>query len=159
MKPDHIFIAIREKPLEMAAIRTSPKGDILVAAADATDIQKSFSDIILSSRFDEKYILVAHHAEHVKKLLDVPSKRAWICTAQLAWPLVYNDMLASRTLDSTAKYHGILQEGTTVADEATTTMQLYWEMMRRYKLALSGEEFLRNVGGPKLDTLRRFVGL
>lgn len=165
MKPDHIFVAIDRDAKELASIRTNPDGDVLATYTDKVcanlsldDIRKHFTNIILSSRFDQKPIFVAHNAELVKSILGLKSNRAWICTSQLAWPLIYNDMVVSRNLDSVAKHFGINESNVDVTTEVAIVMKVYWEMMRRYKTALFAEQSIRKVGGEHLESVRRFMG-
>lgn len=129
----------------------------------------AMAGVILNPKFDTKYVVVAHFSEFDKTILtnqckahgiEMPFKRAWLDTAQIAWPYAFNDMLSGRSLDTLCKYFGVVNKSPhTAAGDAAATMHAYWAMMRRLTPALMAEEFLVRKGGQKLDSIRKLVGL
>jgi len=205
MRQEHIFFDIETSSLdpkkgeilEMAAIRTDRRGNILATTSDKIKPTKPVDDdaarvngynpeawenaatfpeamatmrsVLLSPMFDEKFVVVAHFADFDRSFLSNAcaeykepepfEKRAWICTGALAWPLVYSDMISSRSLESLCKHFGIRNPAAhTASGDATATMNVYWAMMRRYSTSLKGEEFARDIGGKTFKTVRDMLG-
>jgi DNA polymerase III epsilon subunit-like protein len=184
--------------LDVAAIRCDRKGNVLATYADrvlpersvepeaankngyseeawrtAVSLHTALAGLratIQHSRFEEKFVVVAHFADFDRAFLEAACKtahvpqvlagRAWICTGQLAWPLVASGLLSSRSLDSVSKYHGVVNTAPhTAMGDVVCLKDTYFEMMRRYKLALAGEDMLRTVGGPRLEAAKKWFGL
>jgi DNA polymerase III epsilon subunit-like protein len=176
---DHVFVdaKTRDGSTDVAIIRTDRKGTVRVSYSDKVTatlpfgvIANSIRNVILANHFSEKFIVVAHFADVDRSVLRketdaIASKelfegRGWIDTSQMSWPLVYSGLLPNRTLDSVSKYMGVVNEAPNTAQgDVHTVMRLYWEMMRRYKTALTAEDAIRSVGGEKFDSLRKMVGL
>lgn len=118
---------------------------------------ETFRAVIRAERFDDQYVVVAHFADRFPVgTRDLFPGAAWIDTGHLSWPLLHHGLVSSRSLATLAKHVGIKPEAlTTAAGTAFTTMRVYWELMRRYKTALAGEELLRSVGGDALESIRR----
>ncbi len=117
---------------------------------------------ILVSQYDPKYVVVAHFTDMVRPFVRNMGEdfkgRAWIDTAQLAWPMIGCGQLPSRGLDSLAIHFGVNHEefGATAVGDCATLMLVYWAMMNRYKGALGGEELLRIAGGDTLASVRKW---
>lgn len=191
MNLDHIFIDLavtdpnpeKGKIIALAAVRTDKRGNVLAAFSDETSTGGEYSEAlfkksiaamesaILAKRFEMSYIVVAHFAEVDRRFLTsayeaaslgIPfPKRAWLDTAQMAWPLVYNDMIAERTLDSLCVHFGIERKAETydtAMGDCEALVRVYWAMMARYRGALQGEELVRNVGGETLAKARKMFG-
>jgi DNA polymerase-3 subunit alpha (Gram-positive type) len=133
------------------------------------DALSSLTAKMLCGKYVDKYIVVAHFAEFDKSILgnqceahgiEMPFKRAWVDTAQVAWPLAFNDILSSRSLDTLCKYYGIINDAPhTAAGDAAATMHAYWAMMRRLSTVVMAEEYITEIGGTKLGAIRKMVGL
>jgi len=191
MNLDHIFIDLavsdpdpaKGEILAIAAVRTDRKGKVLAAFSDKTSRDddeysdadfkaaiKGMEDVILAKSFETSYIVVAHFAEIDRLFLKMACdrishkpfpKRAWLDTAQLAWPLVYNDMISERTLDSLCVHFDIERKADmidTATGDCEALVRVYWAMMSRYKTALAGEEMVRSVGGETLIKARKMLG-
>lgn len=177
---DHVFFALHagksvDRDGEMAVVRTNGQGKITATFADAWSPSQPFENVILGLRgnilpnhFAEKFVVVAHFAEVHRTALaarcgDAPvpfAGRAWIDTSQLAWPLVMAGLVASRSLDVVARHFGISNDAPgTAQGEAATVLSTYWQLVRRFKTALTAEDMLHSAGGEKLDSIRKLIGL
>lgn len=121
--------------------------------------------------FDGTYVVVASHADTDRSFLRQAwkthqasgpalfSARAWIDPLQVAWPMFYNDMMPDRSFDSLCKHFGVRNSAPdTATGDCAALVEVYWNMMNRYKGALIGEEVIREVGGNALAHVRRFFG-
>lgn len=181
---DHIFLYAlptnngkEARMMEIAAVRASGFGpyvktDIIKAFTDTTKdnptelLRKLKKEIVT----DKPFVVVSHNNEITKGLLriefdktgldDIFAGRAWIDVNQLVWPLMANGVIKSRSLDALVKYFGITTG--LVIDSADTCQAIvlcYGAIMRRYRTALAGEDFVREaVGGETLDSIRKIVG-
>jgi DNA polymerase III alpha subunit (gram-positive type) len=105
--------------------------------------------------YEEKYIVVAHFADFDRAFIREACKsinvedpfigRAWLDTAQIAWPLVHSGALASRSLDSLARFFGVVNERPhTAMGDVETLMRTYWIMIRRMSGSVAvGETAIR----------------
>ena len=128
----------------------------------------AFRDTIL--RYDEKYVIITHLSDIVRPLLraeverigkkeELFSGRAWVDVAQLAWPLTFNHMIKSRSLEALSAHFGVtLEPNQSSADNCTALLNVYNHMMRRYSTALAGEEAVREFGGETLQNIRNMIG-
>jgi DNA polymerase III subunit epsilon len=107
--------------------------------------------------FEEKYIVVAHFADFDRAFMREAAKacnveelfigRAWLDTAQIAWPLVHSGALTSRSLDALASFFGIINENPHSAmGDCETLMRTYWVMIRRMAGAVAVGETVLRVG-------------
>ncbi len=128
------------------------------SAPTMTEIRYSIHSVLVS-QFDPKYVVVTHHVDLVRPFLkDMFVGRAWIDTAQLAWPMIANGQLSGRDLETLAKHFKVSHEesGVSAVGDCATVMLVYWALMARYKTALTGEELLRNAGGDTLASVRKW---
>lgn len=113
---------------------------------------------------------IAHHAELVRAALAREVLGAapwgflrgpWECTARMAFPLVWSGQTGERRALAALARHletPMPAKGEASAD-ATSTMGVFFALMRRYRAGLFAEETARLVGGEKLDKVRRFLGV
>lgn len=124
---------------------------------------ENFERSLIRDRTD-KLVIVAHFADFDRRFLEetldreqIPNPlqgRSWIDTGQLAWPLVFNDYLKSRSLEALCKYYGIENEHPhSAADDVKATAEVYWAMMGRFKIAQGVETKVRRFGTGILDTI------
>ena len=125
----------------------------------------SIHSSIIRGRTD-KFVLVAHFAEFDRACIETSlsrtnivqanpfAGRAWIDTAQLAWPLVYNGVIKSRSLAALAKFYGFENEAEhTASGDAEVMCKTYWAMMGRFKIAQGVERNVRKLGTGMLEGL------
>lgn len=176
---DHIFVdaKMRDNIFDISMIRTDRKGAIRTSYSDKVTstlpfpvVVNSIKNVILANQYSTQFVVVAHFAEIDRALLrketdamgttELFHRRAWIDTSQMAWPLTYSGLLSERSLDAVSKHFEVVNEApNTSQGDVHTVMRLYWEMMRRYKTALTAEDAIRTVAGPKFESLRKMVGL
>ncbi len=176
MNQDHIFIDVasdQDGISGIAMVRTDRKGKVLCAFSDNVDDTSPISKVveamrtsILKPELGNTYVIVAHFAEADKQVLkdagqgDLFRGRAWLDTSQIAWPFVYNDLAGERTLDALCAYFEIKNTAPdTATGDCEALVRLYWEMMKRYKTAILGEEAIRDYGGETLKRLRSVIGI
>jgi hypothetical protein len=168
---DHIFLdSIHDgsECADLAVVRTDRKGKVIatyseklktksfmgVALADALLVMQ---DAILSPKFDENFMCVSHKPQ--RRVIREPFGESWITLSTLAWPLAFSGLIPSITLDSIAKHYGVTNKAPKTAQGNVVALhETYWQMMRRYKTALTAEDSLRGFGGDALEKLRRELG-
>lgn len=183
MKLDHIFfdcVAGSGDPLKdpvssLAAIRTDRKGKLLAAyssevawkpedsGAPISYVEGKLKDALITP-FPEKYIVIALGVDSKKPHLhpDTFAGRMWLDSFQVAWPLYHNGLIASRSLDAFAKYHGV---DTSDLDSVTGRVEIlaksYWIMMRRLSGAIMVSEKAIELGqsSPVTKGVLRLLGL
>jgi hypothetical protein len=168
---DHIFLDTvfeNNECVDLAVVRTDRKGKVIAtyseklrtkawAGVPLTDALHVMKDAILSPRFDETFMGVSHKPQ--RKVIREPFGESWITLSTLAWPLAFSGLIPSVALDSIAKYHGIVNKAPKTAQGNVVALhETYWQMMRRYKTALTAEDSLRGFGGDALEKLRRELG-
>jgi hypothetical protein len=125
---------------------------------------RAFENIILDGQFESKPIIVGHSADGHRAALRLAQDglgkaeffagRAWACTSHMAWPLVYAGIVPSRSLEAVAKYFGVVNKApNTTQGNVVACLETYWAMMRRYRTALTAENFIDTMGG---DTVKHF---
>lgn len=107
------------------------------------------------SGYEEKYIVVAHHIEPTRLFIREAAKslnledpflgRAWLDTAQIAWPLIHSGALTNRSLDALAEFFSVVNQNPHSAmGTVETLMHTYWVMIRRMAGAVTvGETAIR----------------
>jgi hypothetical protein len=169
---DHIFFEALydgKEVTEIAAVRTNRKGvhfeafseKVKTRHLEGTLLSTALSMMtkrLLDEKYSEDYIVVAFREPKVIELQKALPK-AWITLSNLAWPLAYSGLISSITLDSVSKHHGVVNKHANTAEgNVVTIMDTYWNMMRRYKTALSAEDGLRSAAGQGFEELRRKFG-
>jgi hypothetical protein len=170
--------------LALAVVRTDYKGKVLKAFSETISTSDEFDErrfktvigrmqeLILAKTFEMSYIVVAYGGDDRRFLrssweriahdeAEVFPRRAWLDVQQLAWPLIFNDMMSDRTLDSLCVQFGISRDASTVdtaMGDCEALVRIYWAMMTRYRGALKGEEMVRQAGGETLAKVRKVVG-
>lgn len=166
MNQDHVFLEMDKKSI--AIVRTDYKAKVQATFSSVFSREDVFIDLAaeILAPFDSKYVVISHLYERNREVLKEKAgrelfPRAWIDTAQMAWPLVFNDIMNySRTLESLCMHFDIPNDEPGVPEaDVTALLKVYWEMMRRYRTALVGEQALHSVGGETLHGLRKLVGL
>lgn len=143
--------------------------------ADSRPIKESVEAmraLILHPSLDPQFIMVAygnHDRDFLKKAWKEAGeteeifgdRRAWLDMSQLVWPLAYCDMVSSRDLASVASCFGFTNEQPdTCTGDVELLMRTYWAMMKRFRLALAGEEAVRSaVGDPLSNALGKLGSL
>jgi len=185
---DHVFIYVRPFSLEsknssiaeISCVRTNgqvgqtTKRNVIAAFSTKIDDEYSFKNAVTNIKKNvvgdsDKFVVVTYLSDYVHTLVRNECRkieveelflgRSWIDVAQLAWPLVSNGMIESRTIEVLSKHFGIkLLDKEDTADICTAIVGVYGYMMRRYKTALAGEEVIRDIGGETLDSIRKMVG-
>ncbi len=177
---DHVFIEVglsddniaAANITGIAAVRTDRKGKVLASHCETCSIRglddidvdavyQKVNDVLLRP-YAESYVIVARNAQAYKGVLgpNYFRGRAWLDIAQLAWPLGHCDMIPDRNLDTLAKHFGCkYDEENTMTGNCETLCRVYWEMMKRYRAALLGEEAVRDIGGEALAGIRKFFGV
>ena len=106
--------------------------------------------------FDQSFLL----SECKKAGLENPfPNRIWVDTAQLAWPLVFSDIIENRKLETLCNYYDVAKENLhTAYGDANALRQIYWKMMARYKIALNVEGKVKGVVGGLLGSIAQQFG-
>lgn len=173
----------------IAAVRTDNKGNVLAAFAESliatpaarktrfNAVIDKFKEVIIdgsehSSRaFEPSYVVVAwnaaadqaalkyaieHESDETQELF---KNRTWIDPMQMAWPLVYYDIIGDRSLESLCASFGIVNnEPGSAVGECRVLVKVYWALMARYKAGLFAEEVARGLGGKPLEVVRKLIG-
>lgn len=179
---DHIFIDAKAEKLrltELAIIRTSRRGSIISSQSEV------FGSHVPNDRIIESVELAAANATvsvPAAKLVVIGhglgwretlnrewervgrkpflGRHCWIDVSDMAWPLVYAGIVQTRDLQALVNHFEI--DVATLgpsAENAVAVMQVYWEMMRRYRTALHIEETGAVLAGKQFDQFRRIVGI
>lgn len=141
-----------------------------LAWANAMQPKRAFDtvrDKLFADDASDQFCLVSHDVEGDRVMLArnatfhaAMAGRAWISTNTLAWPFNVTKQIGNRRLSTLVKYFG---NPANVENEAARTVVLtrfvYFEMLRRYRTALTIEDAARTVGGDKLENVRKFFGL
>lgn len=174
MNLDHVFITIAGDPdsnnivsvEHLAVVRTNHKGQLLAgctATVGTDNVSKLIASEILDGR-DTEYVIVCYGNAIVRPAVerecpDLFNARAWLDISQLAWPFAYTDMISARDLETLTRYFdGSNPDPGSARGDCEATVRVYWEMMRRQKLALKGEDTVRALGGTLFQDIRNMVG-
>lgn len=173
---DHLFIECLldgEEISDIAAVR---------ATADRT-IRGTFSEKILTRGFADgveldtalkamkaklcppaypsTFVLVSHKANPVviKAVQpDIFVDCGWVYLNQIAWPMVWAQVVGAVNLEELAM---ALKIKTEALDSATGrvagTMNVYFALMKKYKTALQVEETMTHLGGQALKSARELL--
>lgn len=170
MNQDHLFLALTLKGQSihaLAVIRTDGVGNTLAQYHDdltsegAISLEAAVNTLKRSVLEDrtERFVVVGHYPEIYRQALDKNPEtvdlfkgRAWLDTAQLAWPLVYSGALHARTIEALATYHGH-DAPKTIFEEVDAVAHSYFEMMKRYKMAADVEQGIRRTGAKVIGSL------
>jgi DNA polymerase III alpha subunit (gram-positive type) len=137
-------------------------------AVSLTEALSSMRKTLLDGQ-DEKVVIVAHFADFDKAFINAAykglgqaspfAKRAWICTGQLVWPLVYCGILHSRKLEALCDYFEVENDQPhSATGDVAATMAVYWKMMRRSMTVHKAESAIHGSKyGSILDTVGRIV--
>lgn len=170
---DHIFFeAVYEGKdcIEIAAVRTGRKGQHFEAFSEKVktpslegilldDALRDLKRRVLKETYDKNYVVVGLKPFEEPRFGKPLFSGNWLYLAQLSWPLVFSGLLPALTLDSIGKYHGIMNKSPgTATGNVVAVMESYWQLMRRYKTALTAEEAVRGYGGSALEELRKSLG-
>lgn len=177
MNLDHIFLDISHvdrKITAIALVRTDRKGKKIIATfqdevcelTPIVDVIAGIKKKILNTAFGNTYVVVSHFAETDKQLLrengvsELFIGRAWIDPSQIAWPFVYHDLAGERSLEALCAFFNVTNpDPDTATGNCEALVRLYWAMMGRYKLALTGEEAVRELGGDVFQKVTSILGL
>src|SRR6185436_7615034 len=131
MNQEHIFFEIVGNSQDpktgliesMAAIRTDNEGNELARWYDPTVADSDFATVIeglkstIITKRTDRFVVVSHFGEYsrnyllnnckIARVLDPFEGRMWIDSAQLAWPLVVNDIIKERSVAELAKFYGV----------------------------------------------------
>ncbi len=138
---------------EVAMLRTTETGNQILAVV-GTDMQ-DFRDIA-----DGKYVIISYFgSEFYKPLLEkywgknnVLAKHTWVNLEQLAWPLMFDDAIKDRSIQSLGKHLGLVSP-----DALWLLNQSYWTLMRRLTTGIFLEEKARKKGGRWFEAAQQFV--
>lgn len=170
---DHIFfepLIENREVVEIAAVRTNRKGvhfeafseKVKTKHLEGTPLEDAIvmmTKRVLNEKYSDDYVVVVYKVPPTHNDFHKYLPKAWISLATLAWPLAYGGMIPSLTLDAISKYHGIVNKASGTAEgNVVTIMDTYWQLMRRYKTALTAEEGLRSVAGDGVEGFRRILG-
>jgi hypothetical protein len=72
--------------------------------------------------------------------------------------MVDSGLIESRTVEALAQHFGIGLVSSDPAGICTAMVSVYGHMMQRFRTALTGESFMREMGGETLEGIRKFVG-
>ena len=163
-----------EEPLSSAEETECAYSDVEWRSARRFEHVMEDLQVTLITPFDPTYVAVATHAEVDRSFLREASgnrafkrsdiskllTRSWLDPLQLAWPMVYNDMITDRSFVSLCKHFKVENSAPdTATGDVAALVEVYWAMMSRYRGALLGEEVARELGGKALATVRRWTGL
>jgi len=173
---DHVFLcAAYNKDIitELSAIRSNGRIGYLnektVIAAFTSRVNGNLKEILASLKLklctdNSKFIVVAYSAELIRSVIKHSLKetlfaeRIWVDVNQLAWPLLYNGMIPNRQLDTLCNHFKVpIKPEHDSADDCAALMQIYAQIMQRYKTSLLAEETVREVGGDMLESLRKMI--
>lgn len=184
MNLEHVFVDVAMTEAKatadvtaIAVVRTDHRGNVLAAfsekigddARDYATVSNAVHAEIIEP-FTNSYVVVAHSAQLDRDVLmrayrlakrgqELFKGRAWLDTVQLAWPFAYHDLVASRDLDTICKAFGVTNTAPdTAMGDCEALVRVYWAMMRRLDMALTGEEAVRNVIGEPIAKLRSIIG-
>ncbi len=152
----------------IAVCRTDWKGKQIAAYAEEVKEEGSLDDVMGKIRayvltpFTSRYVVISQHQRAYQAALGTSlfSGKPWLDIAQVSWPLGFSDLVAARDLDTLAKHFGIVYaDSSSVSENCDAVTQVYWEMMKRYKLSLLGGEIVREYGGKRLKQFRDFFGV
>ena len=177
MNQDHIFYRAlmatnelsKDNIIDVAVVRTNSEGEVLARHTDKiskdtvtfSEVLKSIYTNIISS-FTEKFVIVSLNGfqektsfiNECKKInaKDIFEGRVWIDLTQLAWPLLYCGSIENRQLSTLYRYYGIIpDELYTACGEVEGLQQIYWKMMKRFSMANTVEQRVK-------DAANDFVG-
>ncbi len=177
MNQSHIFVDISyvdRRITAIAVVRTDHKGkEVQATFASSIDSESSLPDVIASMRktilapsLGGTYVVLSHYAETDRQILrengegDLFIGRAWLDTSQIAWPFVYHDLAGERSLETLCAYFKVSNpDPNSATGNCEALCRLYWAMMNRYKIALMGEDVVRDLGGETLQKALSFFGL
>lgn len=114
----------------------------------------------------KKFVVVAHVAQFDKTYLQLECKRYkqdepfatryWIDTAQLAWPFLFSGIILDRKLNTLCKFFDVDTNNLHNAlRDVEALSQVYWRMMKRYKLAMSVDNDVRKAASGLIE---KFIG-
>ena len=137
-------------------------------AVDFPTAMRGFKSVIFENR--PKFVMVAHEAYFDRLMLEENCLRVneavplegyhrWICTRNLAWPLVYSGQVQSAKLTAIAEYYSvdfIDHKAHTATGDVQAMMQIYWKMMKRYSIAVEVEKGVKQIGGNVFANVMNF---
>lgn len=185
MNLDHVFVDVAMTEAKasadvtaIAVVRTDHRGNVLSAFSEQVGGEGRDFGIVANAihaqilePYAASYVVVAHHAQLDRDVLarahrlakrgpDLFKGRAWLDTVQLSWPFAYHDLVSSRDLDTICKAFAISNTAPgTATGDCEALVRVYWAMMRRLDMALTGEEAVRNVIGEPIAKLRSIIGI
>jgi hypothetical protein len=177
---DHLFFSMQSKNgsiASMACIRTDDAGVTRAQWSDSVTDARPFKDTlaamvreVIESHDKSRFVVVVHDIGTMQADFDKACNdhavsnpftgRSWIDTKHLAWPFAFNGRLGRRDLGSVAAHFGI-DAGTPSdpASEAMVCRSVYWAMMKRYRMMVSAEDKIREVGASAISSvLGMFTG-
>lgn len=143
--------------------RIESDGESDPEARDFEDAIQAMRALVMGPSFDPQFIVVSHGAALDREFLRrawqrcgndgeiFGERRAWLDMNQIVWPLAYCDMVSSRDLASVASVFGLTNTAPdTCTGDCELLVRTYWAMMRRYRLAMVGEQTAREAIGETL---------
>ena|SRR5271166_7130408 len=167
---DYVFFDLargaRGEPSEVSTIRTDRKGSVLATRGDVLAEGLTLSSALsgieraILKPFGTEYMVVSHLGYPPDDVRGVLGDR-WIFTSQLAYPLLHAESIASLRLPVVAAYFKVEYDAKNPSSEASvrTVRAIFFEMMRRYRTALIGEEALTHFQGEAVGKLRKLFGV
>ena len=169
---DHLFIECLldgEEVSDIAAVRATADKTVRATYSEKI-LTRSFADGVpldtalaamkaklCPPTFPSTFVLVSHKASPplIKAVPNVFAECGWVYLNQMAWPLVWAQVVSAVNLEELAKAHKVGVEALESATgRVTATMNVYFAMMRRYKTALQVEETMTHLGGQALKSAR-----
>lgn len=151
-----------EERAHLGGVHPAIDGD----AEPFSSVQVAIGKSILSDKFESNYVVVGNPIdrtylkEYTGERPELFPRRSWIDILAISWPLCYHDMISDRTFESLCRHFNVQNPAeNTATGNCEALVRVYWAVMARYKIALGGEEIVREVGGSAFQTVLKMVGL
>lgn len=155
--------------LDLAIVRTNSDGEVLARHVDKITFETNYSDgyvtfaealksiqTVILNDYTDKYVIVSLNGFQDKNLFTAECKknnlkdlfegRLWVDLSQLAWPLLYCGSIENRQITTLYRYYNIIPEELyTACGEVEGIQQIYWKMMKRFSMANTVEQKVKDV--------------
>ncbi len=157
MNIDHVF-SVNGPKKGFCFIRTDWKGKVLAAYSGGGAYDHQLQSLILDPRLDKQFIEINNGESHCAALTKTATHQLNIL--QVAWPLCYNRHVSNRSFEVLTKHFGFTEcRKNDAADECQALAQVYWALMKRYTMSLTGEEVVREIGNSAFQKVRGLLGV